>query len=80
MRNARTLARLIWFHVPARLAPGTDPAPERDIRQVMREKRMAIKMIEACVLFLACVFAHRAKRDSLDLPLLLSIIFVVRRA
>ncbi|EJD54807.1 hypothetical protein AURDEDRAFT_156587 [Auricularia subglabra TFB-10046 SS5] len=47
MRNARTLARLIWFHIPARLGgAATDAVPEHEVRQVMREKRMAIKMIE----------------------------------
>ncbi|KAI0027137.1 Bestrophin, RFP-TM, chloride channel-domain-containing protein [Vararia minispora EC-137] len=53
IRNIRTLSRLIWFHVPLRLAPKSSPdAPldESEIRDVMKEKRLAVDLIEACVI------------------------------
>ncbi|KAI0057278.1 UPF0187-domain-containing protein [Artomyces pyxidatus] len=53
MRNARTLTRLIWFHVPLRLTPKTpeetnNPAPRNveEIRKIMKEKRAALDLIE----------------------------------
>jgi predicted membrane chloride channel (bestrophin family) len=53
VRNSRTLSRLIWFHVPARLSPKTPEEvqsgqPQRsaqEVNKVMAEKRMALDLI-----------------------------------
>jgi ion channel-forming bestrophin family protein len=55
IRNARTLSRLIWFHVPLRLVPplanGGKPSADAEeaAKQVMAEKRVALDLVEACV-------------------------------
>ncbi|KAL0573005.1 hypothetical protein V5O48_008951 [Marasmius crinis-equi] len=49
IRNARTTARLIWVHVPPRMSskPAEDQGKrEKEIRQVMAEKRMALDLTE----------------------------------
>jgi len=54
MRNARTLSRLIWFHVPLLLTPKTAEErasgkvnrPVSEMNKVMAEKRMALDLIE----------------------------------
>jgi len=59
VRNARTLSRLIWFHVPLRLTPKTADEissgkvnrPVSELNKVMAEKRMAMDLIEGRVLF-----------------------------
>lgn len=54
MKNARTLGRLVWFHVPLRLTPKT---PEEvttgkllrlhsELEKIMHEKRTALDLIE----------------------------------
>jgi ion channel-forming bestrophin family protein len=60
-RNARTLARLIWIHVPLRLhseAPpkrqgqleeGEESSLMSEARRVLREKEVALDLIEAYV-------------------------------
>jgi putative membrane protein len=55
IRNSRTLARLIWFHVPLRLVPVATAAGKSDVdlataaKQIMAEKRVAMDLIEAYV-------------------------------
>jgi len=59
VRNARTLSRLIWFHVPLRLTPKTAEEmasgkvnrPVSELNKVMAEKRMAMDLIEGRVFF-----------------------------
>lgn len=46
LRHCRTLSRLTWYHVPLRVSP-TDEPTDNDKRQIQREKRMVVKMIEA---------------------------------
>ena len=65
MRNARTLTRLIWFHVPLKLSPhtaedartaegaegadkgrGKGEKGREEVRRVMREKRMALDLVD----------------------------------
>jgi hypothetical protein len=57
VRNARTMARLIWFHIPPRLTPrrpgeevGRIDRPAEEMMKVMGEKMMALDLIEGCVL------------------------------
>ncbi|KAF7354224.1 hypothetical protein MVEN_01110200 [Mycena venus] len=48
IRNARTMGRLIWYHVPPRLTPGTNAnRPPQEMAKVMAEKRMALDLVEA---------------------------------
>ncbi|KAJ7636589.1 Bestrophin, RFP-TM, chloride channel-domain-containing protein [Roridomyces roridus] len=50
IRNARTLSRLIWIHVPPRLTPGTSlpsTLPQPELVKCMAEKRMALDLIVA---------------------------------
>ncbi|KAJ6566616.1 Bestrophin, RFP-TM, chloride channel-domain-containing protein [Mycena capillaripes] len=54
IRNARTMGRLIWYHVPARLtplAPGETTANStrstQERAKVMAEKKMALDLVEA---------------------------------
>lgn len=52
LRNSRTLSRLIWFHVPLRLAPEDKDSKQDDgkaeaAKQVMAEKRLSLDLIEA---------------------------------
>ena len=59
VRNARTLSRLIWFHVPLRLTPKTAEEtasgkvnrPVSELNKIMAEKRMAMDLIEGCESF-----------------------------
>lgn len=53
IKNSRTLGRLVWFHVPARLSPKTpeeiqsgrcERSPQ-ELNKVMSEKRIALDMI-----------------------------------
>lgn len=53
IRNSRTLGRLVWFHVPARISPKTleetqsgrvERSPQ-ELNKVMSEKRIALDMI-----------------------------------
>ncbi|KAH7101414.1 Bestrophin, RFP-TM, chloride channel-domain-containing protein [Auriculariales sp. MPI-PUGE-AT-0066] len=46
LRHCRTLSRLTWYHVPLRSSLQGEPTDE-DQRQIMREKRMVIRMIQA---------------------------------
>ncbi|KAK7462804.1 hypothetical protein VKT23_007385 [Stygiomarasmius scandens] len=54
IKNARILGTLIWFHVPPCLTPrtpeekehGTWKRPKDELRKVMREKKVALKLIE----------------------------------
>ncbi|EDR01137.1 uncharacterized protein LACBIDRAFT_312458 [Laccaria bicolor S238N-H82] len=54
IRNARTLGRLIWFHVPPRLTPKTPEETQsgeckrsiQEMNKVMAEKRMALDLID----------------------------------
>ncbi|KAG6888353.1 hypothetical protein C0995_009046 [Termitomyces sp. Mi166 len=54
IRSARTIGRLIWFHVPPRLSPKTPQEIESgkverssgEMLQVMNEKRMALDLVE----------------------------------
>ncbi|KAJ7744757.1 Bestrophin, RFP-TM, chloride channel-domain-containing protein [Mycena maculata] len=48
IRNARTMGRLIWYHVPPKLTAGplAGRAPQ-ELGKVMAEKRMAFDLIEA---------------------------------
>lgn len=57
MRTARTLGRLIWYHVPPALTPHT-PAEtasghlDRSVKEltaVMAEKRMALDLVDGYV-------------------------------
>ncbi|ETW74596.1 hypothetical protein HETIRDRAFT_482364 [Heterobasidion irregulare TC 32-1] len=61
MRTTRTLTRLIWFHVPLRLTPKTtdeigsgDMAARSaaEVRKVMKEKNMAIDLVNGFVVAL----------------------------
>lgn len=53
VRNSRTLGRLIWFHIPARLSPktpeevqlGTSQRTVKEMTKVMAEKTMALDLI-----------------------------------
>ncbi|KAJ6538909.1 hypothetical protein B0H10DRAFT_1856530 [Mycena sp. CBHHK59/15] len=51
IRNARTMGRLIWYHVPPRLTPfvaGDLSRPSvEEMSKVMAEKRMALDLTEA---------------------------------
>ncbi|KAJ7062897.1 UPF0187-domain-containing protein [Mycena amicta] len=47
IRNARTMGRLIWYHVPPRLTPGPGERSAQEHGKVMAEKRMALDLIEA---------------------------------
>ncbi|KAJ7032597.1 UPF0187-domain-containing protein [Mycena alexandri] len=47
IRNARTMGRLIWYHVPLRLTPGPDARTPHELGKVMAEKRMALDLVEA---------------------------------
>ncbi|KAJ6563247.1 hypothetical protein B0H10DRAFT_2239507 [Mycena sp. CBHHK59/15] len=51
IRNARTMTRLIWYHVPPRLTPfvaGDLSRPSvEEMSKVMAEKRMALDLTEA---------------------------------
>lgn len=56
IRNARTMGRLIWYHVPLRLTTlgtNTDRNPQ-EMAKVMAEKRMALDLVEACVPYITC--------------------------
>ena len=54
IKNARTLDRLIWFHVPTRLTPKTQEEIDsgklqrnlEEIEIVMKEKRIALDLVE----------------------------------
>ncbi|GLB38067.1 putative UPF0187-domain-containing protein [Lyophyllum shimeji] len=54
MRNARTMGRLIWFHVPPRLSPktpvesasGNIERSSQEMLKVMAEKRVALDLVE----------------------------------
>ncbi|KAF5368919.1 hypothetical protein D9758_002933 [Tetrapyrgos nigripes] len=54
IKNARILGTLIWYHVPPCLTPrtaeertlGTWKRPKEELRKVMREKKVALKLIE----------------------------------
>ncbi|THV04730.1 hypothetical protein K435DRAFT_648759 [Dendrothele bispora CBS 962.96] len=54
IKNARILGTLIWFHVPPCVTPrtaeekehGTWKRPKDELRKVMREKRVALKLVE----------------------------------
>jgi len=39
------MSRLIWFHVPPKLAKDKEPN-EKDSEIAMQEKRMAVRMLE----------------------------------
>ncbi|KAJ7921179.1 UPF0187-domain-containing protein [Mycena leptocephala] len=48
VRNARTMGRLIWYHVPLRLTPGANANRNpQELGKVMAEKRMALDLVEA---------------------------------
>ncbi|KAJ7098967.1 Bestrophin, RFP-TM, chloride channel-domain-containing protein [Mycena epipterygia] len=47
IRNARTMGRLIWYHVPPRLSPGAGVRSPQELGKVMAEKRMALDLVEA---------------------------------
>lgn len=47
IRNIRTLSRLIWYHVPARLTPNRQDVPLRDIERALEEKKVALDLLEA---------------------------------
>ncbi|KAJ7184889.1 UPF0187-domain-containing protein [Mycena filopes] len=47
IRNARTMGRLIWYHVPPRLTPGPGVRGPQELGKVMAEKRMALDLVEA---------------------------------
>ncbi len=54
MRNARSMGRLVWFHVPPRVSPKTPEEiasgqvnrSKQEMIKVMAEKRMALDLIE----------------------------------
>lgn len=46
MRNLRTLSRLVWFHVPARLTTSKDGVTAEDVERVLEEKKVALDLIE----------------------------------
>ncbi|KAJ7624044.1 Bestrophin, RFP-TM, chloride channel-domain-containing protein [Mycena polygramma] len=54
IRNARTMGRLIWYHIPLRVLPPVstpgEPLPQPSLHErakVMAEKRMALDLVEA---------------------------------
>ncbi|KAF9026144.1 UPF0187-domain-containing protein [Hymenopellis radicata] len=55
IRNARSMGRLVWFHVPPRLSPKTPEEiataqvnrSKQEMIKVMAEKRMALDLIDA---------------------------------
>ncbi|KIJ57320.1 hypothetical protein M422DRAFT_40790 [Sphaerobolus stellatus SS14] len=49
MKNSRTMSRLIWIHLPPKItkSDGDTPPSRQDIGQAMREKRVALELIEA---------------------------------
>lgn len=50
-RNTRTITRLIWFHVPPRISPPglTVADPKEEAKRAMREKIMALDLVEGHV-------------------------------
>ncbi|KLO18968.1 UPF0187-domain-containing protein [Schizopora paradoxa] len=48
-KTSRTMGRLIWFHVPLKSSPNEEPKEEREIGRLMREKRLALDLIEGFV-------------------------------
>ncbi|KAL0955876.1 hypothetical protein HGRIS_002075 [Hohenbuehelia grisea] len=54
IRNARSISRLVWFHVPPRLTPKTQEETDagkanrsaKEMNKVMAEKRMALDLVE----------------------------------
>ncbi|KAF8488259.1 Bestrophin, RFP-TM, chloride channel-domain-containing protein [Gautieria morchelliformis] len=49
IKTSRTMSRLAWIHVPPRITKpnGNAPIPREEIGQSMREKRIALELIEA---------------------------------
>jgi len=50
VKNSRTMSRLIWIHVPPKINEAVDAigeTPRDEIGQSMREKRIALELIEA---------------------------------
>ena len=45
-KTSRTMGRLIWFHVPLRSSPDEEPKEEKEVERLMREKRLALDLIE----------------------------------
>lgn len=53
IKNARTMGRLIWYHVPPRLTPKTAEETisgqvmrsSQELNKVMAEKRMALDLV-----------------------------------
>ncbi|PVF97039.1 UPF0187-domain-containing protein [Serendipita vermifera] len=46
IRNTRTLARLIWYHVPARLTPNRQNVPLEEVERALEEKKIALDLLE----------------------------------
>ena len=82
IRNARTLGRLVWFHVPPRLTPKTPEETQsgecqrsiQEMNKVMAEKRMALDLIEGCVCY---TFFHIHAYPFIDMQFLSNITFEV---
>ena len=55
IKNSRTLGRLIWYHVPTRLSPGSAPESAENQLQAMAEKRIALDLIEGYVFRSTCL-------------------------
>jgi hypothetical protein len=58
IRNIRTLSRLIWYHVPARLTPSRQDVPLRDIERALEEKKIALDLLEG---YVPPLFAEKEK-------------------
>lgn len=44
--NSRTLARLVWFHIPLRLQASKEGVTKEDAERVLEEKKVFIDLIE----------------------------------
>jgi len=44
--NSRTLARLVWFHVPLRLQASKEGVTRTDAERVLEEKKVFLDLIE----------------------------------
>ena len=49
IKNSRTLCRLIWIHAPLRMSKGSSPSALNEAEACMREKQLALDLIEAYV-------------------------------
>ena len=58
--NSRTLARLVWFHIPLRLQASKDGVTKEEAERVLEEKRVFIDLIAGfeCLIWPSFVLTH----------------------